>query len=56
MNNTKVAKVVPAIEFTPSQAQARKYYEARLKALKEQDPIANKDEIESIEMLLMICE
>lgn len=45
-------KLVKPVEINEN----RKYWENKLKELREQDPVANKDEIESIEMLMIISE
>lgn len=50
------AKLVKPVEINASQSENRKYWENKLKELREQDPVANKDEIESIEMLMIISE
>jgi hypothetical protein len=50
------AKSTNPTDVVISQVQLRKYYENRLRELREQDPIANEEEIESIVALLKISE
>jgi hypothetical protein len=52
----KAKKLMNPPDVLVSQAEVRRYYENRIRELREQDPVANEEEIESLVMLLKISE